>query len=79
MPQGDLHGALRGITADDVHIDDLGRAVITNADLVTKLASAGAKSRPGLGQAAGNIICTGSMPTAGKEVLQALRSKGEGQ
>jgi hypothetical protein len=69
MPGQDITPHLQGLTTDDVHIDSLGRAVITNNAVVSKLAQAGVATKPGT-QAAGNIICTGSSPAAARELLQ---------
>ena len=69
-----IHSAMSNISSNDVHIDALGRAVITNPDIVSNLAKAGVNGRPDLTHAAGNIICTGSMPTGSKEMLGSLRT-----
>jgi len=74
MSSHDLHAALTGITTDDIHIDSLGRAVITHPDVVAKLSGAGVKVSPDLTHAAGNIICTGSMPANSRELLEAVRN-----
>jgi hypothetical protein len=75
MPNKTISDALTGIESEHIHIDSLGRAVITNPELVSKLAEAGVKARPDLGSsAAGNIICTGSMPAGSREVLEGIRN-----
>jgi hypothetical protein len=69
---------LKNVTADDMHIDHLGRVVITRPDVADQLAKAGVKPASGLDQAAGNIICTGSMPAASRELLSGLKNVGGG-
>lgn len=66
----DISQHLQGLTTNDVHIDSLGRAVITNPATVAKLSAAGVPSKGAA--AAGNIICTGSSPAASRELLQSL-------
>lgn len=72
MSDEQMNDVLKSLSAKDLHIDSLGRAVITNKDIASKLAGL---VKPGSVESAGNIICTGSSPEAARELLTGIRTR----